>query len=242
LRDLSEAYAARCAGTVPVWEPLPVQYVDYTLWQQDVLGSEDDPDSVVSRQFAYWRDELAGLPEQVVLPVDRVRPPAASHRGDFVVFTMDAGLRRSVEALARSQGVTAAMVMQSALAVLLGKLGAGDDIPIGSPIAGRTDEMLNDLIGFFVNTWVLRVGLDRDATFADIIAQVREKALGAYANQDAPFERLVELLNPARTTAHHPLFQVSLAFQNNSFPHLALGDLKVTFEPTSTGTSRFDML
>jgi amino acid adenylation domain-containing protein len=242
LRDLSDAYVARCAGTAPAWGPIPVQYVDYTLWQQDVLGSEDDPDSVVSRQVAYWRDELAGVPEQIGLPVDRVRPPVASHCGDFVVFTLDAELRRSVEALARSQGATAAMVMQAALAVLLGKLGAGTDIPIGSPIAGRTDETLNDLIGFFVNTWVLRVGLDRDATFADVVAQVREKALGAYANQDAPFERLVELLNPARSTAHHPLFQVSLAFQNNSFPHLALGDLKVTFEPTSTGTSRFDVL
>ncbi|GAA3128694.1 hypothetical protein GCM10017687_49750 [Streptomyces echinatus] len=242
MRDLSDAYTARRNGHQPDWEPLTVQYADYTLWQREVLGTEDDPDSVLSQQFAYWRTELADLPEQTTLPLDRPRPPTASYHGDIQPLHIEPDTRHAIEHLAHQHGVTPAMITQAALAVLLNKLGAGHDIPLGSPIAGRTDDALNNLIGSFVNTWVLRIHLQPTDTFTDTLTQVREKALAAYANQDAPFEQLVELLNPTRTTAHHPLFQTSLAFQNNTLPHLTLGNINTTYEPTSTRTSRFDLL
>ncbi|MEV6559474.1 non-ribosomal peptide synthase/polyketide synthase [Nocardia sp. NPDC051756] len=241
LRDLSEAYAARRQGQAPGWEPLPVQYVDYTLWQQELLGSHEDPDSVLSQQFEYWRAELAGLPEQLRVPMDRPRPRAASYRGDMVVFRVDPEIRTEVETFAAREGATVSMVWQSALAVLLFKLGAGEDIPLGAPIAGRTDDALNDLVGFFVNTWVLRAAVAPGQAFTEIVAQVRAKALAAYENQDVPFELLVELLNPARSAAHHPLFQVLLSVQNNAAPTLELAG--VEFEPYALAakTSQFDL-
>ncbi|MFI5776140.1 non-ribosomal peptide synthase/polyketide synthase [Nocardia sp. NPDC051570] len=242
LRDISTAYSARAEHRAPEWLPLPVQYVDYTLWQQELLGARTDPDSVISQQFEYWRRELDGLPEQLRLPTDRPRPRAAGYRGDVVSFDIDPEIRIAVERLAAREGATVSMVLQSALAVLLFKLGAGDDIPIGSPIAGRTDEALADLVGFFVNTWVLRTGVVAGASFAEILGQVRAKALAAYENQDVPFELLVELLNPVRSAAHHPLFQVSLAFQNNTLPTLELSGVRIEPYPASTATARFDLL
>ncbi|WP_228822968.1 non-ribosomal peptide synthetase [Nocardia blacklockiae] len=241
LRDLSQAYAARLEHRAPDWEPLPVHYVDYTLWQRDLLGSATDSDSVLSRQFEYWRRELDGVPEQLRLPTDRPRPRTASYRGDLAHFTIDRPTRAAVERLAAREGATVSMVLQSALAVLLFKLGAGEDIPIGSPIAGRTDESLADLVGFFVNTWVLRTEVAPAASFTELLAQVRGKALAAYENQDVPFELLVELLNPVRSAAHHPLFQVSLAFQNNALPAVDLAGVRSEPYPASTGTSRFDL-
>ncbi|WP_280409598.1 non-ribosomal peptide synthase/polyketide synthase [Nocardia brasiliensis] len=241
LRDLSEAYAARRQGTAPEWEPLPVQYVDYTLWQQELLGSATAPDSVLSQQFAYWRRELDGVPEQLALPLDRPRPRVASHRGEVLVYGIDAESRAEVERFATAAGATVSMVWQAALAVLLAKLGAGEDIPIGAPIAGRTDDALTELVGFFVNTWVLRAQVSPTDTFADLVGQVKAKALAAYENQDLPFELLVELLNPARSAAHHPLFQVLLSVQNNTAPAFYLSG--VGFEPyaLATTTSRFDL-
>nr|WP_280271782.1 non-ribosomal peptide synthetase [Nocardia wallacei] len=241
LNDLSTAYAARLEHRAPEWTPLPVQYVDYTLWQRELLGSPNDSGSVLSRQLEYWRRELDGLPEQLRLPADRPRPRAASYRGDMAYFTIDLPTRTAVERLAARRGATVSMVLQSALAVLLSKLGAGQDIPIGAPIAGRTDEALTDLVGFFVNTWVLRTEVTPESPFTDIMAQVRAKALAAYENQDLPFELLVELLNPARSAAHHPLFQVSLAFQNNTMPALDLSGVRAEPYPAPTGTSRFDL-
>ncbi|RDI68116.1 non-ribosomal peptide synthetase [Nocardia pseudobrasiliensis] len=242
LRDLSVAYTARCEGYAPQWEPLPVQYADYALWQRELLGEAADPDSLLSRQFEYWRHELDGVPEQLRLPTDRPRPRTAEFLGDVVSFDIDAETRLAVERLAAREGATVSMVLQSALAVLLFKLGAGEDVPIGSPIAGRTDEALADLVGFFVNTWVLRTGVDSGASFAEILRQVKAKALAAYENQDVPFELLVELLNPVRSASHHPLFQVSLAFQNNTLPKLELPSVGIEPYPVSTGTSRFDLL
>ncbi|MQY25999.1 non-ribosomal peptide synthase/polyketide synthase [Nocardia aurantia] len=242
LRDVSEAYSARHAGRPPAWAPLPVQYADYTLWQRDLLGTPDDPDSVLSRQFEYWRRELDGLPEQLRLPVDRPRPRTAGYRGDVVSFDIDRETRAAVERLAAREGASVSMVLQSALAVLLFKLGAGNDIPLGSPIAGRSDEALADLVGIFVNTWVLRTEIDPARSFTGLLRQTRTKALAAYENQDAPFELLVELLDPVRSAAHHPLFQVSLAFQNNTAPRLEMAGLTIEPYPVSTGTARFDLL
>ncbi|MEV0031501.1 amino acid adenylation domain-containing protein [Nocardia sp. NPDC050793] len=240
-QDLAMAYAARRRGEAPGWPELPVQYVDYTLWQLELLGDESDPGSVLASQLDYWRGELAGLPELTVLPIDRQRPRVASHRGGLVEFLVGGETRVSVEGLARREGVTVSMVLQAGLAVLLYRLGAGEDIAIGSPIAGRTDEALADLVGFFVNTWVLRTAVGPDDTFTQVLARVKEKALAAYSNQDAPFELLVELLNPARSPAHHPLFQVALVFQNNKFPALMFPGVDVEWIPVSTGASRFDL-
>ncbi|WP_275579227.1 non-ribosomal peptide synthetase [Mycobacterium riyadhense] len=240
-RDVAAAYAARCAGHEPGWSPLPVQYADYTLWQHEFLGILEDPDSVLARQFAYWREELAGVPEAIRLPFDRPRPPQRSFGGGMVWLTIDPGLRASIEVLARDTGTTTSMVLQAALAVLLRKLGAGDDLTIGGPIAGRTDVALADLVGFFVNTWVLRVDTAGNPGFSELLDQVRDKALGAYENQDAPFERLVELLNPVRSTAHHPLFQVCFALQNNALPTLNFPGLASDALPAPTGTAKFDL-
>ncbi|QLY28277.1 amino acid adenylation domain-containing protein [Nocardia huaxiensis] len=241
VRDLTEAYRARVAGAAPDWEPLAVQYADYTLWQRAQLGTEKDPAPLLQRQFDYWRAELADLPDLAALPSDRPRPQAASYAGEILTFTVGSHLRAAVERLAAGTGTTPAMVLQTGLAVLMAKLGAGHDITIGVPIANRTDEALHDLVGFFVNTWVLRVRIDPVGGFADHLAQVRSKALAAYENQDAPFELLVEMLNPARSTAHHPLFQVGLAFQNTALPDVAVPGAELSAMPVTTGAARFDL-
>ncbi|WP_443677792.1 amino acid adenylation domain-containing protein [Mycobacterium angelicum] len=240
-QDLATAYTARRAGREPGWAPLAVQYADYTLWQYEVLGDEHDPESVVCEQLAYWRAELAGAPEQVELPCDRPRPPEQSFAGANVPFSVDAGLRDRIARRAQETGTTMSMVLQAALAVLLRKLGAGDDLTVGGPIAGRTDAALGELVGFFVNTWVLRVDTSGNPRFSELLEQVRTKALAAYQHQDAPFERLVELLNPTRSTAHHPLFQVFFALQNNPLPSIELADLGVEALPAPTGTAKFDL-
>ncbi|KAF0849421.1 non-ribosomal peptide synthetase [Nocardia caishijiensis] len=244
-RDILIAYAARRVGAVPEWGPLPVQYVDYTLWQRELLGDPDDAESVIARQFAYWKRELAGIPEVSKLRTDRPRPAVASYRGGEVNFTIRPDLRARLEGLAMANGATVSMVLQASLSVLLTRLGAGTDVVIGSPVAGRTDEALAELVGFFVNTWVLRVDTSGNPEFVEILGRVRAKALDAYAHQDLPFDTLVERLNPARSASHHPLFQVALVFQNNPMPDPELArtlvpELTVESFPTATGAARFD--
>ncbi|MFJ9679415.1 amino acid adenylation domain-containing protein [Streptomyces sp. NPDC101194] len=240
-RDLAAAYGARLAGAAPDWPELPVQYVDYTLWQRDLLGDESDEEGLLATQARYWEAELAGVPQPLPLPTDRPRPSVGTHRGDAVEFTVDARVMSAVEELARERGATVAMVLQTALAVLLHRLGGGEDVTIGSPIANRTDQALADLVGFFVNTWVLRTDLSGNPSFEDLLAQVRGKALEAYDNQDAPFERLVELLNPERSTAYHPLFQVMFAWQNFTRQDFTLPGVRVEFERIRTKTAKFDL-
>ncbi|CRK58226.1 Siderophore biosynthesis non-ribosomal peptide synthetase modules @ Bacillibactin synthetase component F [Alloactinosynnema sp. L-07] len=241
LRDLGVAFGARRSGAAPDWEPLPVQYVDYTLWQRELLGDASDPDSLLAEQLAYWGKELAGLPECLTLPTDRPRPPASSYRGGNVSLVIEPETHARIAELAQANGATVFMVLHAAVAALLCGLGAGTDIPIGSPIAGRTDEALDDLVGFFINTLVLRADVSGDPTFLDLLARVRDTDLAAYANQDVPFERVVELLSPPRSSAYNPLFQVMLALQNNQRAANLLPGLEVEVEPVGVATAKVDL-
>ncbi|MEU3622976.1 hypothetical protein BS329_20465 [Amycolatopsis coloradensis] len=240
-RDLAVAYQARCAGVAPRWEPLPVQYADFALWQRELLGAEEDADSLYAQQLGYWRERLAGMPEELALPVDRPRPAVPSQGGDAVRFELNSEVRQGIISLARETGATPFMVLQAAVAGLLTKLGAGNDIPLGTPIAGRTDDALDELVGFFINSLVLRTDTSGDPGFAELVSRVREADLAAYGNQDVPFERLVDLLNPERSAARHPLFQVMVVMQNNADGEVELPGLRTAVEPLETRTSRFDL-
>ncbi|MBF6170939.1 non-ribosomal peptide synthetase [Nocardia blacklockiae] len=239
--DVAEAYRARRTGTAPAWEPLPVQYADFSLWQRALLGDEDDPDSLLSRQVAYWTERLAGLPECVELPCDRPRPAVASQRGASVVARLGADVHAGLVELAHRHDASVFMVLHAALAVLLARVGAGRDVAVGTVVAGRTDPQLDRLIGMFVGTLVLRTEVDGDRAFADLLESVRDNDLDAFAHADVPFERLVEVLNPERSTAHHPLFQVGLSLNNLAQAQLRLPGLDIVSEDVDPGSAKMDL-
>ncbi len=246
VRDLGTAYVSRCFGIAPPWAELPVQYIDYTLWQRAQFGELDDSDSLIARQLAYWQGALAGMPELLQLPTDRPYPPVADQRGASIAISWPIELQQRIAEVARGHNATAFMLVQAALAMLLGRLAASSDVAVGFPIGGRRDSALDDLIGFFVNTLVLRVDVGGDPTVAELLAQVRTRSLAAYEHQDVPFEVVVDRLNPTRSLTHHPLVQVMLAYR--SLPGetsdeiaLALGDLQINQIPLDTDTARVDL-
>ncbi|MEU1729578.1 amino acid adenylation domain-containing protein [Streptosporangium sp. NPDC020145] len=226
LRDLASAYEARLAGREPEW-PDVLQYADHTLWRRDVPTEEDE---------RHWREALAGIPDELALPYDRPRPHTPTHRGATVRLRLPDDVHRGVAALAGRGGATPFMVLQAAVALLLGRLGGGDDIPLGVPVAGRPDEALDDVMGLFVNTLVLRADLSGDPSFDTLLGRVRQTELAALAHQDLPFERLVDIVAPTRSLARHPLFQVMTQY-HRAEPAVALGEL----EPDLSVHARFDL-
>ncbi|MDT0541515.1 non-ribosomal peptide synthetase [Streptomyces lonegramiae] len=242
LRQFAEAYTARLAGRAPDWAPEALQYTDFAVWQRDLLGSERDPDGPLSTQLDEWREVLADLPDELELPRDFARPAVSGHTGDMVRFELDADLHHALAKLAQEHNSTLFMVMQAAVAALLTKLGAGTDIPLGSTVAGRDDEGLHDMVGFFVNTLVLRTDTSGDPSFVDLLDRVRETDLAAYARQDVPFEYLVEALNPARSMARHPLFQVLVQFTpDDGASALGLPGFDCREEPLHTTRPKVDL-
>ncbi|MFJ5294442.1 condensation domain-containing protein [Streptomyces sp. NPDC088348] len=207
-RDLSAAYLARRDGLPWQPQPLAVQYVDYTIWKREQLGRESDSQSIIARQARYWTQTLAGLPEELPLPLDRPRPARLTARADGVQFTVPPDVHRRLLAQSTAARATVLTTLRAAVAILLAKFGGGSDIPIGGLVSGRTNPGLEDVVGFFVNTQVLRCTWDGDQTFETVLARVRQAEIGAYANQDMPFDRIVDLLNPVRGASRNPLFQV----------------------------------
>ncbi|MFD4371313.1 amino acid adenylation domain-containing protein [Streptomyces sp. NPDC058486] len=235
-RDLGRAYAARRAGAAPDWEPLPVQYADYALWQRELLEGPDGADLL-----AHWTGRLAGLPDELPLPLDRPRPEVSGDDGGEVRIDLPAALHARLLRLARDADASLFMVVHAALAALLTRLGAGTDIPLGTMDAGRAEEDLEDLIGFFVNTLVLRLDTGGDPTFRHLLARARETDVAALAHPELPFDRLVEALNPSRALNRHPLFQVALVLQNNAAAQYTLDGLTVTELRNRTIAAHFDL-
>jgi amino acid adenylation domain-containing protein len=241
LRDLGTAYAARRARRTPRFEPISVEYLDYCRWRSELQGSAEDPGSMRSAQLRYWTAALAGLPEEITLPADRPRPAEPCHRGDVVRFVVPAGLHARLTELAADTRTTLLMVLQAGLAVLLTRLGAGTDIPIGSTVSGRPDTATGELVGAFANTLVLRTDTSGEPTFRELLARVRDTDLAAFANRDVPFERVLEAVGPTRSPARHPLFQVLLTLRDAAAALPVFPGLSVSRYPVPTRTARVDL-
>ncbi|HZR53533.1 MAG TPA: amino acid adenylation domain-containing protein [Streptosporangiaceae bacterium] len=239
MADLATAYAARRDGREPDWPPLPVQYADFALWQRNLLDCEGE---VLTGQRTYWQRTLAGLPDELALPFDRPRPVEPSQHDSEVRWQLAGrALHEALAGLAREHQATMFMVLHAGLAALLSRMGAGNDIPLGAPVAGRSDEAVHRLVGFFANTLVLRADLSGDPSFGELIERSREIVLAAQANQDVPFERLVEMLNPARSPARHPLFQVMIADEDIIDIDWRLPGLRASPEPVPAAAAKFDL-
>jgi amino acid adenylation domain-containing protein len=239
LFTLYESFSGSSAAAPPAspLPPLAVQYADFAVWQRGWLRGE-----VLRRQLDWWRERLGGAPPTLELPTDRPRPAVASSRGGSLVFRLPADVTRGLRSLARREGATLYMVTHAALDLLLARWSGQEDLVVGSPIAGRTQVGTEGLIGFFVNTLALRVDLAGDPTFRELIRRVRETALGAYAHQDLPFERLVEEVAPERGLSHTPLFQVMFALQNaDSGDGTATAGLRLEPFGGTIRTVRFDL-
>ncbi|MFG1667526.1 amino acid adenylation domain-containing protein [Streptomyces sp. Y7] len=243
-RDLSRAYAARVAGTVAEPAALPVPYADFARRQRERLGAADETGSLASEQLAFWREALAGLaPGGPLLPRRPGRPAVPGRDADTVVRRLDAREHGRIVEAARGQGATLFMALHAALATALVRAGAGTDLAVGSPVAGRGhDGLVDDVVGFFVNMLVLRTDAAGDPTSRQLLARVRETALDAFAHQDVPFEEVVDALRPVRPPGRQPFTEVVLALQNNARAEAGLPGAVSGVEPLRTGAARFELL
>ncbi|HET7233530.1 MAG TPA: amino acid adenylation domain-containing protein, partial [Longimicrobium sp.] len=235
-RELGALYAAYRDGSDSPLAELPVQYADFAVWQREQLRGEG-----LDRQLAYWKERLAGAPALLELPTDRPRPPVQSHHGARERFDLPLALLDRLQALGRSEGATLYMVMLGAFQLLLGKYAGSEDVVVGSPIAGRTRREVEELIGFFANTLVLRTDLSGDPTFRELLGRVREGTLGAYEHQEVPFERLVAELQPERSLSHSPLFQVLFTLQNVDRSGSGLTGLRMEGVGAEVETTKVDL-
>ncbi|RZU53268.1 non-ribosomal peptide synthase protein (TIGR01720 family)/amino acid adenylation domain-containing protein [Krasilnikovia cinnamomea] len=241
IRDLGAAYRARRAGESPELPELPVRYVDFSEWQRQVLGDEQDPTSEISRQLAFWRQSLAGIPDHPPIPTDHPRRPAVDGAAGVVRWTLPATTHAALLALARQNQATLFMVLHTAVAAALSRMGAGTDITVGAPVAGRPDWILDDLVGYFVNTVTLRTDTTGRPSFRTLLARVREDDLAAFAHQDVPFDRVVEAINPVRTLAWHPLYQVMLSmFDDHAYDADLIADTAQEI-PLDPAAADFDL-
>jgi amino acid adenylation domain-containing protein/non-ribosomal peptide synthase protein (TIGR01720 family) len=235
LADLDHAYGARRAGTGPGWADLEVQYADYTLWQRDLLELVGDD------QLRFWRESLAGAPDELTLPTDRPRPIRPSGEGGTLHLELPPETAAALRDLAAERQISALMVLHTAVTVLLHRLGAGDDIVVGTPVAGRDEGALTDVIGFFVNTMVLRTDVSENPTVDDLLSRVRAADLAAFAHQELPFERLVEELNPPRVAGRNPLFNVFIGYHRNDGQDTEMFGLSTAWQEPPVSGAMFDL-
>ncbi|WP_031339750.1 condensation domain-containing protein, partial [Xanthomonas maliensis] len=234
--ELSVLYRAfACDATDPL-SPLPIQYTDYAAWQRQWLAGE-----VLQRQAAYWRQALSGAPALLELPSDHPRPARQTHAGAQLDVLVDAEQTQALKALSQRHGLTLYMTVLASWALLLSRLSGQDDVVIGSPAANRGRSETEGLIGFFANTLVLRIDLSGAPTLGQLLASVKARALQAQAHQDIPFEQVVELVQPPRSLAHTPLFQVMLAWQNTPQGTLDLGQLQASGLSAGQTSAKFDL-
>jgi amino acid adenylation domain-containing protein len=236
MRELRDAYGALACRREPRLPALPVQYADYAAWQRRWLAGE-----VLAAAIGYWRERLAGLPARLELPTDRPRPPVETAAGDTRPFDLPAGPASRLRELATASGATTFMLLLAAFQALLGRYAGQPDLAVGTPVAGRNRVEIEGLIGFFVNSLVLRADLRGNPGFAELLARTREATLAAYAHQELPFERLVEELAVERDLASQPLFQVMFALQNAPAEELALPGLQLTALPLSSRTAKLEL-
>ncbi|MCP4659976.1 MAG: non-ribosomal peptide synthetase, partial [bacterium] len=219
-RELRVLYEAFARGKISPLPELTIQYADFASWQRQWLQGE-----VLEAQLAYWKEQLAGMQEELELPTDRPRPAIPTYRGALRHTVLPPALAGSLKTLSRRRGSTLFMTLLAGFQLLLHHHTRQHDLGVGSPVANRNRSEIEGLIGFFVNTLVLRTELSGQASFQELLGRVREIALGAYAHQDLPFEKLVEELQPERNLSRQPLFQVMLVLQNAPEPGLGLAGL-----------------
>ncbi|HEY9505792.1 MAG TPA: amino acid adenylation domain-containing protein [Gemmatimonadales bacterium] len=235
-RELSALYHGFATGAPASLPDLPIQYADFSVWQRQRMESE-----LWQRQLAYWTRQLQGAPPLLELPGDRPRPAVSSYRGAEAILTLPRSLHEELAALSRREGATLFMTMLAGFQLLLARWSGQSDIVVGAPIAGRTHVELEGLIGFFVNTLVLRTNLAGDPTFRALLGRVRETALEAYNNQELPFERLVETLQPERRLNYNPLFQVLFQVENTGRGTLELAGLRISDYGQFQHSAKFDL-
>ncbi|WP_189594919.1 condensation domain-containing protein [Nocardia cerradoensis] len=245
VRDVLAAYAARTRGAAPEWAPLPVQYADYVLWRDGVLGSASQPGSVAHRELSYWQRELRGLPEVLALPTDRPRPPLATRAGARVEVWIAPRVHAGLLEVARAHRATLATVVHAAFAVLLARLSDSTDIAVGTPVERRTETELDDLIGVFTDTVVVRTHVDPREPFTELLTRRRDGDAQIHAHAELPFEILIEALAAPRSTAHHPLFQVGLSLRDraaeSALPEWDLPGLSVTEVDADSAATPLDL-